>query len=187
MIDFKWPKQAEAIPQADMDAENAPVQQGAFNFIGHAGLAHYERAWQSQLQIVREQHPGLVVIPYPDTPVTFFNAVANTVRKVIVPSVAKLFTIGGFSTNIYLSKNLFTLPVPASTGDVESENPGPINLGTVQFGAVWFPCEGLSALYIGTAAANVAVTVGYWNGFGPKLLQPQRCDDECVVDKALSK
>lgn len=174
------------IPQADQNVNNEPVEQRPADFIGHAGLAHYERAWQSQLARIREQHPGMVIIPFPDTVLSFSSSVASTVRKVVVPPVAKLFTIGSTVNPTMLSKNAFTLPFTASTSDITDDNAtGPIVSSSIQFGNIWYPCEGLTEIYLGTTVANSAICVGFWNGFSPKLLEPKTQSE--VIDKRLTE
>lgn len=173
------------IPQADQNVNNEPVEQRPADFIGHAGLAHYERAWQSQLARIREQHPGMVIIPYPDTVFSFTSVVANIVRKVVVPPVAKLFTIGA-NSSATLSKNLFSLPFVSSTSDITDDNAtGPILISFPQFGSIWFPCEGLNEIYLGMTNANSPMCIGFWNGFGPKLLEPKTQSE--VIDKRLTE
>lgn len=181
-----------AIPSGDADGltpEPVPIPSIAGSGAGVSNLealgATYRRAWRSPIATDRDQHPGMLISPYPQfaTTITFST---NQVKRIQIPKTAKLMTIGSgasvgnIANVVIVSKSEFTLPLPAALPEYLEDRVDPIVLGNgLQLGIVWHPCEGLGALWAGTPSSGLIVTLGFWCGYGPIINFAEPCPQMC--------
>lgn len=153
--------------QADADQVNRGISDVD---IPRQPQATIERQWRPPIQVIREQHPGVPIMPWPAVIRTAVAAGTNEVQRIVVPDWARLLEIRTSSDQIIASSFRFTLPLPASspTNDSANNTTGPM---IMPVGRIW-ECEAMLEIFVGLPAIGDKASIAFWGYYGPRLPGP---------------
>lgn len=131
----------------------------------------FERQWRSPLVQQREQNPAVTIMPWPTLTVTVASGVANTVRAIVIPEGAVLFTVTwpAVTTALFVCNTRFELPITNSVADVDDTLSATVGPMVNPPPGIWWNCEGMRQLFVGTIGTSVPVSISFWTGYQPRV------------------
>lgn len=158
-----------ATPIGETDTDGSiPVKEGP-PIMGEADPpATYARQWFSPVSHAREQNAGVEIMSLPTLSVVVTAGAANVVRRVAIPRRVQLVVIGSTDPAVFVGRERFTLPLPATAADiidVVGASTSPLVLPINR----WWYVDGVSELYIGIVLSGASVSIGMYEGQSPRV------------------
>lgn len=131
----------------------------------------FERQWRSPLVQQREQNPAVPIMPWPTLTVTVSASAANVVRAITIPEGAVLFTVTypAVTTAVFVCNTRFELPFTNTTTDVDDTLSATVGPMVNPPPGIWWNCEGMRQLFVGTAGGTVPMSISFWTGYQPRV------------------